>query len=416
MRRYILGIMSLVLVLSVSYSVQANNDFGSNMAHYQRLCNRRSSFQANLNVCTQFEAYLRSQRDSARQARTDIQAEIAQINNDIQLLVQAIQANEILIAQKEQEIIQTEEEIRITEENISALETEILERIALAQEFHNDNLLIDFLINANSLDDFFTKMEGVQAINRANNDAVNDLNLLSQQLEVKIATLEQDRIQLRELQAQQNQMITDMRNREAQLFEQMREEQRRQAQFNNRLENINVNDIIASSNGLRIPVNVGWISSIAWFYPASFGGGWHPGLDIAAITGTPIASPANGVVLMTGSTGGGYGNHMVTAHQIGNDTYTFLYGHLSRFAQFGDTIQQGQTIGFVGSTGFSTGPHLHLEIFRHRNRSLQDVINTFSANRDIWFGLGYTNRGNCASLCRLAPHEVFNLRFGQRLS
>jgi len=414
MKKWLSKLLIMGIIVGMPVGVSAN-DFSGNMAHYQELCNRRSSFQANLSTCTAFENFLRSERDAARQARVDIQGQINQINNDITALVNAIQQNEILIEQKRQEIAQTEEQIRITEQQILELEQEIAGRIALAQEFHNDNMLIDFVMSADSLEQFFIKMEGVQAINRSNNQAVNDLNDLTLSLEQKRATLQSETIALEQLQQQQNQMIIDLRSREVQLFEQMQAEQRRQAQFNTNLQNININDIIASSNGLTIPVNTGWISSIAWFYPASFGGGWHPGLDIAANTGTPITSPANGVLLMTGSVGGGYGNHMVTAHQIGNDTYTFLYGHLSRFARVGDTIQQGQTIGFVGSTGFSTGPHLHLEIFRHRNQSLEQVINTFAANRDIWFGLGYTSRGNCATVCRLAPHETFGLRFGQRL-
>jgi murein DD-endopeptidase MepM/ murein hydrolase activator NlpD len=410
-----MGIISLAILLMNNYSVQAN-DFESNQAHYQRLCARRSSFQANLRTCQAFENYLKESRSQAAANRVEINQMIEQIKDDIQKLNIAIVENGRLIEQKEAEIKRTEEEIKITMENIAELEADIADRLANAQTMYNENILIDFLMNADTLDDFLIKIEGVRAINRANNDAIQDLADLKETLELTQIRLDQEKKELEEAIQEQNRMLSEAKTREAELFVQLEQEHRRQAQFNRALDNINIDDIIESSNGMRIPVNSGWISAIAWYYPQSFGGGWHPGLDIAANTGTPIVSPANGVVLMTASVGFGYGNHIVTAHQIGNDTYTFIHAHLSRFANTGATISQGQTIGFVGSTGFSTGPHLHLEIFRHRNRTLQQVVDTFRANGDLYFGLGYTSVGNCSNVCRLKPHEVFNVSMGQALN
>ncbi len=86
----------------------------------------------------------------------------------------------------------------------------------------------------------------------------------------------------------------------------------------------------------------------------------HRGVDYAAPTGTPIKAAGDGKVDFAGWKGG-YGNTIVLAHA--ND-YTTLYGHLSRFARgirTGKRVRQGQTIGYVGSTGLSTGPHLHYE-------------------------------------------------------
>ena len=86
----------------------------------------------------------------------------------------------------------------------------------------------------------------------------------------------------------------------------------------------------------------------------------HKGVDYAAPTGTPVRAAGDGRVQMRGRSGG-YGNAIVLEHGGG---VTTLYGHLSRFAKGigqGARVRQGQVIGYVGSTGLATGPHLHYE-------------------------------------------------------
>lgn len=85
----------------------------------------------------------------------------------------------------------------------------------------------------------------------------------------------------------------------------------------------------------------------------------HTGLDIANSTGTPIVAAASGQVTFSGYKGS-YGNMIVISHGNGVQTY---YGHCSKlYVSAGAQVSQGQTIGSVGSTGNSTGPHLHLEV------------------------------------------------------
>ena len=87
----------------------------------------------------------------------------------------------------------------------------------------------------------------------------------------------------------------------------------------------------------------------------------HRGTDFAAPMGTPIMASGNGVIKKAGWCGGG-GNCIVIKH---NATYQTIYAHMSKFAKgirSGVRVKQGQTIGYVGSTGKSTGPHLHYEV------------------------------------------------------
>jgi murein DD-endopeptidase MepM/ murein hydrolase activator NlpD len=88
----------------------------------------------------------------------------------------------------------------------------------------------------------------------------------------------------------------------------------------------------------------------------------HKGVDIAAPKGTGVLVTAEGRVLRTGYDAGGFGNFVEVSHPNG---MTSLYGHLSRIdVASGMTVEQGQRIGLVGSTGYSTGPHLHFQIER----------------------------------------------------
>ncbi len=85
----------------------------------------------------------------------------------------------------------------------------------------------------------------------------------------------------------------------------------------------------------------------------------HSGIDLAAPTGTPIRAAAPGIVAWT-RTGRSYGNYTMVIHEGG---FATLYAHMSAFgANAGEYVTRGQTIGYVGSTGFSTGPHLHFEV------------------------------------------------------
>jgi len=99
----------------------------------------------------------------------------------------------------------------------------------------------------------------------------------------------------------------------------------------------------------------------------------HAGLDFAAPKGTPIYATANGRVIVAGNTGDGYGNHVVINHGYGYET---LYGHMVRVkARVGEQVKRGEVIGWVGSTGKSTGPHCHYEV--HKNGQKIDPVYFF---------------------------------------
>ena len=108
-------------------------------------------------------------------------------------------------------------------------------------------------------------------------------------------------------------------------------------------------------------ISQGFGPTTLWFEPP-FGGypHFHTGIDLVAPFGSPIYAADDGVVALVGSSSSGYGNYVVIAHSGGLDT---LYGHLSTtLVTVGQTVTQGTAVGLEGSSGNSTGPHLHFEL------------------------------------------------------
>ncbi len=113
-----------------------------------------------------------------------------------------------------------------------------------------------------------------------------------------------------------------------------------------------------------------WPSAASDYVTSFFGTRLHPilgvykthsGIDIGAGYGTAVLAAADGAVATAAYDAGGYGNYIIIDHGNGNMT---LYAHMSQMSVgVGQTVKQGQTIGFVGSTGMSTGPHLHFEVY-----------------------------------------------------
>jgi len=89
---------------------------------------------------------------------------------------------------------------------------------------------------------------------------------------------------------------------------------------------------------------------------------FHQGLDFTAPSGTPIYATADGVVQAAGFSTDGYGNKVVINHGYG---YQTLYGHMAKIkAKQGQSVKRGEVIGYIGSTGKSTGPHCHYEVIK----------------------------------------------------
>jgi murein DD-endopeptidase MepM/ murein hydrolase activator NlpD len=94
---------------------------------------------------------------------------------------------------------------------------------------------------------------------------------------------------------------------------------------------------------------------------------FHPGMDFTAVQGTPIYATGNGFVERADNMAQGYGNHVVINHGFG---YQTLYAHMSRIrCKVGQKVKRGELIGYVGSTGLSTAPHVHYEVIKNGEKT-----------------------------------------------
>ena len=174
--------------------------------------------------------------------------------------------------------------------------------------------------------------------------------LLAKQEAERQARLEAERKRQEEL----RRLAEERRRQEALRQAQLRRAQLRQAQ----VQRPQVRRVSYQEGGMRWPLSGFRITTY-------FGGRgafqrYHTGIDLAAPYGTPIVAAKSGQVQVAGWSSFGYGFHVILDHGGGVET---LYAHMSRIAvRPGQWVEAGQVIGYVGSTGWSTGPHLHFEV------------------------------------------------------
>jgi murein DD-endopeptidase MepM/ murein hydrolase activator NlpD len=122
------------------------------------------------------------------------------------------------------------------------------------------------------------------------------------------------------------------------------------------------------------------------------GGRKHSGVDFPVAYGTPIEAAGVGTVVFAGYNTGGYGNLVVVQHRLGFSTW---YAHMSRIATHaGAAVEGGTVIGYVGSTGHSTGPHLHFEV--RINNVPVNPVPYFLAGTAKWSGGAKARKASCA--------------------
>lgn len=201
--------------------------------------------------------------------------------------------------------------------------------------------------------------EGVEARKASVESDLAALDVQRQQLEADKAEVDARRQEAEDEAASQQALLDDVNAQIAYLEKEKAAEERDQAQIKRQIE------AAQSKTGtkpsiLQWPVYGRISSPFGWRVHPIFGTKkFHTGIDIAASYGTPIKAAASGRVILA-QTYGGYGNATAIDHGGGLVT---LYGHQSRIiVKVGQKVDAGQVIGYVGCTGYCTGPHLHFEV------------------------------------------------------
>ena len=338
---------------------------------------------------------------AAKALESELKERVSVIQDQISVLSGQIASVQNSIGQKEQEISAKETEIAEKETEIAEKELEIQDQwsdfkkhMAAMQELR-DGGSVAMLSAVNDLYELLTFNEVMQDISIKDTEILDNMKNAKEALESDKLTLESQRSELQSKKADLDAQNSQMRAKQNELNSsvaaaQMSAAEAQQAQkdaqaaiesdeMNYEAVKKQIQKMIAAAAASKPTLSfTGFICPLKSYSRISSEYGWrknpvtgvnklHAGTDFAAPGGTPIYAAASGYVQVAGWSSGGYGNYVIIYHGKMSDgnTYSTLYGHMKSVAtSAGKYVKQGELIGYVGSTGNSTGNHLHLEVWK----------------------------------------------------
>jgi len=327
---------------------------------------------------------LKSKISSQKKTITATKSKEKTITNDINQIQQNITQTEDKIvslkdrvAYLEDKIAVIEDEIQIVEDDLEKQKEILSDRLVFIYE-EGDISYLEVLLSAEDLKDFLTRYDLLNSIVEGDHALIESINKQQIQLETKKADLEVQQKELeaaRAAQETQKALLADQVNEKKQVLADVQTERKQAEKELAIMEQASkqAEAIIRQAQAKSSPTRIGsgiytWPAPGYSTITSSFGTRYHPilkvtkthtGIDIGAPSGAKIVAADGGKVIFSGSMTG-YGQTIIIDHGAGMST---LYGHQSqRLVSVGTTVTKGQTIGKVGSTGWSTGPHLHFEV------------------------------------------------------
>lgn len=327
--------------------------------------------------------------------RLTLQRELNTLQNNIDQLNLGIKSDEISVQKLGLEIESLGYDIQDIQSSVGDKRTAI-EKILLELQKNDrvSNNLLMFFLQGNSLADTVLEAQSLSNLQNQLTADIANLRNLNDEYNNKIQeatskrgdiAFHQQNLKNRQLivndQKQERQVIlTTTKNKESVFAQQVSDLEKLQQQVATEVEaldavlrtKIDPATLPALGTGvLAMPID-GDKTSITQGYGATafakngYVGHWHNGVDFGQSIGAPVYAAEDGTVAAVGNQDsycyrGAYGRFIVINH---NDNLTTLYAHLSRqIVQKGDTVKRGQVIGYVGRTGYATGPHLHFTVF-----------------------------------------------------
>ena len=317
---------------------------------------QQKEIQAQLNA-------IAADKDEALEQKSLLEQQINVIQSEINNIDAQIAKYDELISQKEDELAQLEQQ--------EAEQYQLFcERVRYMEE-EGEVSYWAILFNAEDFSDMLDRFMMVEEIMAYDNAIMDELLATQAQIEQEKAELEEARTAQEEARQKQADAKARLKSQQAEvdaLISQISSQEELQAQLAAQ------GVTIVSEKGFKWPSYATTITSLfgSRTHPVTGRPNNHTGVDIAAAGGTDIWAAKSGVVL-TSTYNSSYGNYVVISHANGEST---LYAHMSkRLVSEGDKVTQGQTIGLVGTTGSSTGNHLHFEV--RLNGQRQDPLNYF---------------------------------------
>ena len=311
----------------------------------------------------------------------DVQATREALQQEIDLTKQEITTVEQYIERLQQQIDVKTTELEAAEKALAEKEEQFAQTVRTTYE-QGDVSYLEVLLNSSSFSDLLTRLEIVSAIMEDNQKTVDEYTAAKEDIEQKRDDLQDTQDEQKDYQENLSYKVDDLAASEAEQAalqesleaykaESEAEYDRIASEMQDVSNQIAALSAQAAANG-SVPMGDGtliWPTPSCTTTNSAYGYRVHPiygtvkfhaGEDIPAGYGAEILAAASGTVVTAGWVSG-YGNYTVIDHGGGLMT---AYGHQSSFAvSVGDVVTQGQVIGYVGSTGNSTGPHLHFEVY-----------------------------------------------------
>ena len=359
------------------------------------------------------QAAAKYQVDMTQNTINGIEEEISKVNEEVNRISGIIGAINAEIATIETNIAKKQEELKIAETKKLEQEAAMSDRVRAMYMYGNGSIM-EFIFSASDFSDFITKLDMSRYIMTADKDSLNALEETKKVIDEKKLSIEADRLKTVEKKTEQEVVLTQQEQVLAQKDQLLAQnqatleeykaieeaeaatsadiegqlqayyEQQRAAAEQAAAENSGSNGSTDGTAGGDTSNSGGgdtsggstappvYSSSYVWpcggditsefgwrIHPIYGDSRFHAGVDIGASSGTPVACAGNGTVISAGWNGG-YGNCVIV--DIGNGL-SAVYAHLSAInVSSGETVAAGQTVGAVGSTGDSTGSHLHYEV------------------------------------------------------
>lgn len=339
----------------------------------------------------QKQAAAQYQIDMTQNTIAGIEAEIGKANEEMSRITGVIDTINAEIAVLEANIARTQEELNIAEAKRKEQEESMNERVRTMYMYGNGSML-EFLFTSSDFADFVTKVDMSRYIIESDKSSLDALAETKRVIDEKKAKIEADRLQTvakkteqetalaqqQEIKAQKDSLIAQNQAIIAEYRAIKDAEEANAASIQAQIQEMMAAQAAASGGSTTggstsfVPSNGTYQWPCPGYYPIYdddfFGTRLHPiwgdyrthyGVDMAAPSGTPILAMGNGAVLSAGWNGG-YGNCVIV--DLGNGIQA-MYAHMSGFAvSAGETVNKGDVVGYVGSTGDSTGAHLHFGV------------------------------------------------------